>query len=511
MRAARRPHWRTAIVAAFAWLACAAAQAAALPLQACRLVGLDHDAQCGVLKRPLDPARPDGTQIDLHVVVIPALARQKLPDPIFFFAGGPGQSAVGLAGTIEHLTSRLAARRDLVLIDQRGTGHSAPLNCDVPTPDEALARALDRARAAAALDACRVALQKLPWGDLRFYTTTIAMADADAVRAALGADRIDLIGISYGTRAALEYLRAYPTHVRRVVIDGVAPPDMVLPDSDDIDADAALAALFRDCAAETACAKAHPSLAQTWQRLLLSLPKAIDFVGPVSGEARQVTMTRAALRGLVRPGLYQPTLGALLPYAIEQAAAGRYESLMALATGDADLSEGEHFSVICAEDAPRMSPADRADGDHEAQAMYCAACASWPRGDVPAAFYTIPRSAAPVLLLSGGLDPVTPPRHAERVAKALGPMARSVVVANNGHNVTAIACMRDAVFHFINAATDAEAQAVDMGCAAKMPRPLAFQPPLPSRARAADNDPNRFDDSAPHTPGVPPPGMKDAR
>jgi pimeloyl-ACP methyl ester carboxylesterase len=244
---------------------CGAASAAApLALHTCRLTGLDHDAQCGVLKRPLDPAKPQGTQIDLHVVVISALARQKLPDPIFFFAGGPGQSAIGLAGTIEHLTSRLGARRDLVLIDQRGTGHSAPLQCDVPEPDEALARALDRSRAIAALDACRTKLQQLPWGDLRFYTTTIAMADADAVRVALGADKIDLIGISYGSRAALEYLRAYPQHVRRSVIDGVAPPDMVLPVSDDIDGQAALQALLRDCAAEKACAAVHPALAEPW-------------------------------------------------------------------------------------------------------------------------------------------------------------------------------------------------------------------------------------------------------
>ena len=503
--------WRAALVAAFALLAGAGSQAATLPLHGCRLVGLEHDAQCGVLKRPLDPARPEGSQIDLHVVVIPALARQKLPDPIFFFAGGPGQSAVGLAGTIEHLTSRLGARRDLVLIDQRGTGHSAPLRCDVPTAEESLARALDRTRAIAALDACRISLQKLPWGDLRFYTTTIAMADVDAVRAALGAERIDLIGVSYGTRAALEYLRAYPTHVRRAVIDGVAPPDMVLPESDDVDADAALAALFRDCAAEKACAQSHPALAQTWAALLASLPKAVDFVGPVSGEARHVTMTRDALRSLVRPGLYSPMLGALLPYAIDQAAAGRYESLMAMAAGDVDISEGEHFSVICAEDAPRMAPAGAAGSDQGARAMYRAACANWPRGEVPAAFYSIPRSAAPVLLLSGGLDPVTPPRHAERVAKALGPNARSVAVANNGHNVTAIACMRDAVFHFINAATDGEAQAVDMGCAARVPRPLAFEPPLPARARAADNDPNRFDDAAPHSSDPPPPAMKDSR
>jgi pimeloyl-ACP methyl ester carboxylesterase len=506
----RRRTWGAALVAAVLAAAAAGARAGTLPLHTCRLVGLDHDAQCGVLKRPLDPARPQGVQIDLHVVVIPALARQKLPDPILFFAGGPGQSAVGLAGTVERLTSRLGARRDLVLIDQRGTGHSAPLHCDVPAAEESLARMLDRARAIAALDACRASLQKLPWGDLRFYTTSIAMADADAVRAALGAERVDLIGISYGTRAALEYLRAYPTHVRRAILDGVAPPDMVLPESDDADAESALAALFRDCAAQSVCSKAHPALAQTWQGVLASLPKAIVFAEPIGGELRHVTMTREALRSLVRPGLYSPALGALLPYAIEQAAAGRYEPLMALAAGDADISEGEHFSVICAEDAPRMAAAG-AGSDQGAQGLYRAACAHWPRGDVPPQFYTIPRSEAPVLLLSGGLDPVTPPRHAQRVATALGPRARSVVVANNGHNVTAIACMRDAVFHFIDAATDAAALAVDMGCAAKVPRPIAFEPPLPARARPADNDPGRFDDATPRPSGTPPPAMKGSR
>jgi pimeloyl-ACP methyl ester carboxylesterase len=483
----------------------AAASSAPLAFHTCRLAGLEHDAQCGVLQRPLDPARPQGPRIGLHVVVIPALARQKLPDPIFFFAGGPGQSAIGLAGTIEHLTSRLGARRDLVLIDQRGTGHSAPLQCDVPEPEEALARALDRDRAVTALDACRARLQQLPWGDLRLYTTTIAMADADAVRAALGADKVDLIGISYGTRAALEYLRAYPQHVRRSVIDGVAPPDMVLPVSDDIDGQTALQALFRDCAAEKACAAAHPALAEHWRALLATLPRPVDVADPITGKPLHVTMTPEAVRGLVHSPLYTPALGAMLPFAIDEAAAGRFGPLLALSTSTGglptDLSEGQHFSVICAEDAPRMPPAAAGAGQEPgALGLYRAVCAHWPRGDVPAAFYTIPASASPVLLLSGGLDPVTPPRHAERVAKALGAQARSVVVANNGHNVTAIACMRDAVFHFVDAPSDAAALAVDMDCAAKVPRPLAFEPPLPARAVPATNDPNRFDDPAPHAP-----------
>ncbi len=476
----------------------------ALALHTCRLNGLEHDAQCGVLKRPLDPARPGGTQIDLHVVVIPALARQKLADPVFFFAGGPGQSAIGLAGFIDQSMQRLGQRRDLVLIDQRGTGHSAPLQCDVPAPDEALQRALDRDRQVAALDACRARLEKLPWGDLRFYTTVIAMADADAVRAALGADKVDLIGVSYGTRAALEYLRAYPQHVRRTIIDGVAPPDMVLPVSDDIDGRAAMQALLRDCAAEKACAAAHPQLAAHWDALLASLPKPIDVADPVTGQPLHATITAEAVRGLVHTPLYTPAIGAMLPYAIDEAASGRFGPLLALSasgrTLPTDLSEGQHFSVICAEDVPRLPPVTGPGNEQGAQGLYRAVCAHWPRGDVPAAFYTIPRSATPVLLMSGGLDPVTPPRHAERVARALGPNARSVVVANNGHNVTAIACMRDAVFHFVNAATDAEALGVDTGCAAKVPRPLAFQPLLPARAVTATNDPTRFDDAAAPSP-----------
>ncbi len=519
----RRPslaHARACVAAGALWIGAGAAAfgaqappsaaapavsaAAGLSLHPCRLNGLEHDALCGTLRRPLDPAHPDGTTIGLQVAVLPAVARQKLPDPVFFFAGGPGQSAIGLAGTIERLVTRLGARRDLVLIDQRGTGHSAPLQCDTPPPAEGLARALDRGAQLAAIDACRVQLQKLPWGDLRFYTTTIAMADADAVRAALGADRVDLVGISYGTRAALEYLRLYPQHVRRVVIDGVAPSDMTLPESFDVDERADIAKLVRDCAAEKACDRAHPGLGETWQRLMASLPRAVDVDDPLTAKPLHVTMTRGAVEGIVRSALYAPAMGAILPHAIEEAAAGRFGVLMALGSAQGggsptDLSEGEHFSVVCAEDAPRVTAAASAP-DESMQGLYRDACAHWPRGEVPAAFYTIAPARSPVLLLSGGLDPVTPPRHAERVARALGPLARSVVVANSGHGVSALPCMRDAVFRFIDEATDAGAQAVDMSCAAKVPRPLAFQPPLPTRAASAPNDPRGFGDDAAKRP-----------
>jgi pimeloyl-ACP methyl ester carboxylesterase len=522
---------RIGVLAAFglagALLTASAGAAAPLALRDCRLPGLGHDALCGTLRRPLDPARPAGPQIDLQVAVLPALARRKQADPVFFFAGGPGQGAIGLAGTIEALTARLGGRRDIVLVDQRGTGHSAPLKCDTPAAEEGLARAFDRTRLFAAMDACRARLQRLPWGDLRFYTTTIAMADADAVRAALGADRIDIVGVSYGTRAALEYLRLYPGRVRRALLDSVAPPDMTLPESSAVDGDAALDRALRACADEPACARAHPALADDWRRLLDSLPRAADVADPLTGRALRPTFTRDAVLELLHPALYSPALGAALPHALAEAAAGNFGPLMAIgasqdAAGADDLAEGEHFSVVCSEDAPRMAPVAPTDPAWSAgpAGLYRGVCAHWPRGAVPAAFYAIPPSRAPVVLLAGGLDPVTPPRHAQRVARALGAQARVVVVPGAGHGVSALPCLRDAVYRFIDAPDDGAALAVDFDCAAHVPRPPAFLPPQAPRASAADDAPHGFGDvraprrdrpaSAPEAGDVdpPPPGAR---
>jgi len=202
--------------------------ASAATLKPCRVEGIATELQCGVLQRPLDPARPEGVKIDLHYLVVPAMARNKLPDPILLLAGGPGQSAIQLAPVLMQRLGRLNNRRDLVFIDQRGTGQSAPLQC----PDRSrskLDESMDDAAQADWLLQCRDQLAKLPYGDMRFFTTTIAMQDMDAVRAELGAAQWNLVGGSYGTRAALEYLRLFPKQVRRTIIDGVAPPDMVLP------------------------------------------------------------------------------------------------------------------------------------------------------------------------------------------------------------------------------------------------------------------------------------------
>ena len=462
-------------------------------LTACRVDGVPTEVQCGSLRRPLDPAHPEGRQIDIRFVVVRALARNKLPDPVLLLAGGPGQSAVSLTGGMLPRLSRLNYRRDLVFIDQRGTGRSAPLQC----PDNS-GRDLEELTKPGAklrlLEACRVALEKLPYGDLRMFTTTIAMQDMDAVRAALGVERWNLIGASYGTRAALEYQRQFPQHVRRAVIDGVAPPDMVLPASFSRDGQAALDAVFDACAADAKCQAAYPALRAEWQGLLKSLPRKVSVMHPLTGKLEEFTLTREALLGMVRPPLYVPASAAALPAALHAAAQGRFEAVTGLAgqlssSRGMRLAEGMHFSVICAEDAPRLAQAtDTPSPDFGTldQDLYANACRAWPRGEVPPAFYEIPPVKTPVLVLSGGADPATPPRHGARVAKALGPSAVHVVVPQAGHGVAmSLGCMRDVVYRFFDAPQDADALRVDASCAQRIPRPTPYLPPTAATVAAA--------------------------
>ncbi len=463
----------------------AAVAAPAAPLHDCRVAGIKNTVQCGSVQRLLDPAHPGGASITVHFIVVPALARRRLADPVFLLAGGPGQSAISLAGPVSGLLQRLGNRRDLVFVDQRGTGRSAPLYCD-ESRHAPLAEQADPERQFARLAACRRQLQTLPHGDLRFYTTLLAMQDLEAVRQSLGAEQVNLLGASYGTRAALEYQRQYPSRVRRLVLDGVAPPDMVLPASSGLDAQAALDALFVDCAANAVCAAQHPYLRQTWTALLASLPRPAQVAHPLTGDAQAVTVTRDMLLAAVRAPLYNPALASALPVAISEAAHGRFTALIGLnsmhtARKATRIAEGMHFSVLCSEDVARLDAAAalaRDFGDSVWRGV-ARVCADWPRGEVPAAFYSVPRAPAPALLLSGGLDPATPPRHGERIAAALGASARHIVVAHAGHGVLGIGCMRDVLFRFIDAADAASALAVDANCVAAIPRPPHFQPVRP--------------------------------
>lgn len=447
-------------------------------LEPCHLEDGPPDTFCGRVRVFEDRQARSGRTIDLKIVVAPALRRDAQPDPLFVFEGGPGGGAATLAFARVPMFRRFQRDRDIVLVDQRGTGASNPLDCSPEVPlDVDDPNVLDEDLT----EAYRACLARLD-ADPRHYTTDIAMDDIDDVRAHLGYERINLWGGSYGTRAALVYLRRHEPSVRAVVLDGVAPPDMRLPLYAARDGQRALDRLLADCARDATCAREFPELEQAvatlWDRLE-SRPK-VSVTHPRTGVPLDVTVTRRLVSGVVFSSLYVPEISALLPRLLTDASEGRFQGLLALAySRDVQkgmMSDGMRLSVICAEDRPRISPEDVA---RESQGRFLGAmmfdamtkpCEFWPRGAVDEGFYTPATSARPVLIFSGENDPVTPPSWGEGVAKHLT-NARHVVVPGAGHITLSRGCVPELVSAFL---ATADVTHIDARCVETLRRPPFF-------------------------------------
>lgn len=445
----------------------------------CRIDSFPQEVKCGQVQRPLDPTKPNGKKIDVHYVVLPSQDRNKLPDAVFLLAGGPGQSAVAAASFGETVLGKLNRRRDLVFVDQRGTGKSAPLHC---AELEESNKILDKEATLKLVQSCQQNLQKLPYGDLQFFSTSIAVQDLEAVRLAQNYGPINLVGASYGTRVGLEFLRQFPQSVRRLVIDGVVPPDLSLLASD---AKPALEGVFADCLKNIRCNTAYPDLAGSWKRLLGSTPRQFTFTHPRLGNSMSAQIGRDDLISMVFKGLYAPSTTAVLPYAITQAEKGKLDPLLTMSgsfnqAGPGGLVMGMHYSVWCGE-AYANPRAVAVKGDEFTEvmgSMYDKICANWPRAEIPKEFFTTPNSKSPVLLLSGGIDPVTPTRNGDQIAKALGSKARHINIDNAGHGLLMQGCVREVVDKFLGAKNDEDALKVDATCVRQIPRPLVWLPPV---------------------------------
>jgi pimeloyl-ACP methyl ester carboxylesterase len=431
-----------------------------LALTECRLPKLAVAVQCGELEVPENRDRPGGRKIGLFVAVLPANTVAPKSDPLVILAGGPGQAASGLAQLALRLYD-VRRTRDIVLIDQRGTGRSSPLKCAAFKPSDDIAAAFDLDSVTKAREcADELAAQGL---DVKQYTTAAWIADIDAVRTALGYPRVNLWGGSYGTRVALEYLRRHPDRVRSIVLDGVAPPEMAVPRDVWTSRERALDDVIAACTASAACRERHPDLGATLRQLEHDLGahgRRVEFPDPRTGSVRTATVTFEAVLGGIHAMTYAPERAALLPEIIARAAAGDFGPLVASAqSSSGDLSEqvnpALHFSVICSEDAPRITPEQRRDLEllrsHALATSMLDVCAIWPRGTPAADAATPVRSDVPVLLLSGGLDPVTPPSAAAAVAATL-PNSRQVVAQGYGHIVSAQACVPRLISAFVESA-----------------------------------------------------------
>jgi pimeloyl-ACP methyl ester carboxylesterase len=436
------------------------------------------DALCGTLEVFENRAAASGRRIPLKVVVLPALSRDPRPDPLLILAGGPGQAATEVRELLGALVRRVQEQRDVIFVDQRGTGESSPLDCEV---DEELEATPDSV--AAALDALKRCLAGYE-ADTRQYTTPNAVDDFDELRERLGYEQLNLWGGSYGTRVALVYLRRHPERVRSVVIDGVAPVNMQLPLYFARDGERALELLFEACAEDTGCAGAFPELESRTRSLLVELerrPHRIELTHPATGAVEELDVDAEMVAGIVRNALYSSEIGALLPLLLSRAARGEFAGLAAIASagGDGGISAGLMLSVLCTEDVAGIDPEQARE---VAEGSFLGvlpverlkdACALWPKGELPEGYHDPVRSERPVLVLSGELDPVTPPSWGEAAAATLA-NARHVVVPGTAHGTSTRGCVPEQIADFLEAGG---AAGLDFGCVEELRRPAFFLGP----------------------------------
>ncbi|WP_036139265.1 alpha/beta hydrolase [Luteibacter sp. 9135] len=442
--------------------------------------GLSTAAWCAPFVVPENRAEPHGRMLTLRLAVVRSSAQVPADDMLAFIAGGPGQSAAESYSGIAPAMAPLLAHRNLLLLDQRGTGASHPLSCRDDEPGApAGAAEVHGFDAGAVRRETQHCLDQLSQdADVRFYTTTDAVADLEDVRRALGSPTFDLIGVSYGTRVAQQYAMRHPDGLRTLVLDGIAPNALVLGEDFAVNLDAALKAQFARCEADDACRARFSDPYQTLFQLrdaLRANPHMVSFRDPQNYASVKRVLSEHALATVVRMFAYSPETAALLPLSIDAAARGDVGPLLGqakLLTGDLGdtMDGGMQYSVICSEDGDllqsRPQDKDTILGDTMIEA-FRAACSVWPHGTMPADFHQPLKSAVPALLMSGEFDPVTPPRYGDDVLKGL-PNGRHLVLRGQGHNVISRGCMPRVLDHFIDTA---DAKALDVTCLERL-RPL---------------------------------------
>lgn len=436
--------------------------ALALELEDCRIsAGPAYPgikARCGTMLRPENPADADSPGIEIAVAVVPALDLEPETDPFVPLAGGPGASAIEFYAAYSSAFEPVRRHRDILLVDQRGTGSSSRMDCDV---DEDIIEGTYSEEQV--LEVTRECLAGLPH-DPRYFTTSVAVTDLEAVREALGYGPLNLYGVSYGSRVAQHFAKRYPGSVRSIVLDGVVPPQVVLGPEIATEAQQALDDIFARCAADERCNERFPDLPQAFRQLrdrLQQAPASVEIPDPVTGNREAVDFGAAELAGAVRLLAYHASSIAIVPLLVHTAAAGNLEPLAAqirmIAEQMSDaLALGMHNAVMCSEDAPYY---DDMAIDYEAlEASYigvvqldaiAAMCSIWPAGPVDDGFHEPLATALPVLLLSGEADPITPPEYAELAMVELE-QAQHLTGKQQGHGQAAVGCTPRLIGRFVD-------------------------------------------------------------
>lgn len=429
--------------------------------------GATTQAYCAPFKVAEDRANPDARTLDLRLALIPSTQASD-DDFIVFLAGGPGQSAVDTWPQMAASLASAAKHRHVLLLDQRGTGKSNPLECAaLGVEEEAAGFDLDRTR-----EMTRACLEEVSKrADPRFYTTSDAVADLEQLRQALGAPKLNLVGVSYGTRVAQRYAKQHPDGVRSIVLDSVAPNDLVLGSEFARNLDDALKAQFSNCAKQPECAKAFPHPYADLLKLRAQLetsPRRANVPDPVTFQSSEQPLDAMGLAMVVRLYAYSPETAALIPNIIKQTLAGNDLPLLGqinMLTMNLDglVGNAMQLSVICAEDADllKVNPADANTllGTYMVEGMQ-AQCEIWPHAARADNFRAPLTGAIPTLILEGELDPVTPPRYGEAVLKSLD-NARLITAKGQGHNIIGRGCLPKLVGEFMESL---KPESLDIAC-----------------------------------------------
>jgi pimeloyl-ACP methyl ester carboxylesterase len=437
-----------------------------VPLEPCRIMDGNIEGLCGTVTVWENRTLKRGRKLALKVMVLPALGGGA-SDAFFPLAGGPGQSAIDTYPATGY-TNAIRRDRDVVLVDQRGTGGSAPLTCDlrdIGNAQEVLGEEIPVER----LRACREQLAQT--ADLTQYTTSIFADDLDDVRAALGYEKIDIFGTSYGTRAALVYLRQHENHVRTLGLEGVVSPEYRIPLSFSRSLQSSIDQIIERCEAATACQQTYPELRKEFDALLVRLDKAPAKAEVTVGQSRKtITISRGVFVSALRPALYMPEVIRAFPLMIHKAYEGNWSVYASVALQvrtaiDKVINRDLTLSVVCSEDIPGMTEAmirkETAGtylGDYQVR-QYLNYCKEWPQGRAPEDFRAAVHSDVPALLISGALDPVTSLAVSRVTARDL---ARSqTVLLKDGTHGTGSSCVDGIVANFVAAAGRVDASCTD--------------------------------------------------
>lgn len=449
----------------------ARAGAGELQLRSCDDTKLKQPAKCGTYTVWENRAAKVGRTIDLNVVLLQATGANRKADPLVVLLGGPGEAATDAAeGYVEDPTRET---RDILLVDLRGTGKSNGLHCPIPK-DGPLQNFMPLMNLQVIKD-CRPALEKR--ADLRYYLTTDAMDDLDDLRVALGYDKINFDAGSYGTRAALVYIRRHGEHVRSATLWASTALSHPMPLHFATDTEGALRNVFRDCYGEPACKAAFPTLAADYQRTVERIEKGpvrLTIKDPRNGKPTELDLDPDDFAESLRGMIYRPEMMRSIPLLLHKAANGDYTGFAKFQLErnmqmSSLLADGLYFSVTCTEDIDRIDPQQvHANGrgtffaDHRAR-PHMEACKGWPRGQLPAGFGEEVKSDVPVLFLAGDNDPASPPSAARAAASRLS-KGRVVVIPHGGHTFMGLIgedCVRGIAGRFLETA---DQRSLDVSC-----------------------------------------------